>query len=967
MAKRFQKHPSQYEGDQAGCIWGLISIFDFRHGRSTRRLLADRRRASKQVVGPGHSSTQTILPHLAETCENVVGVDEHKTPMADVAKTSVKELMEEEMFNEQGSKNQSNCSDMDLEKFDSKYRNIMEKNQKMKNRSCRKSRDMDVSDLDAAKYLMPEKFYEVPEQKPSDDLDLEIIMQELAQINQGSTECMKHDFHGSLDMPSAQTITVDEKDIVAAVDLFIEQRLSNSKHVGEEGKSCCSKEFMDALQTLSSNKGLFLKLLQDRNSLLVKHIENLEDARLGKDRTCSSFPAYNLSEENPKDLKSDKFRNHRHRYFFRRRSKSLDSFPVGGDEGCQSSSNIVILKPGPAGSQSPEADVDVCNISLQSHYKMENKVHNERNVSQFSFSEIKKKLRQAMGKQRQGISPDGRILKFSSKHQNGNSGDQSTTGENVGWSSPNRNHFYTERFAKSSTSFMRGELVGKSKDSGAEMVNQTYQYAKLGVSNIYIEAKKHLSEMLHNGDEHAESMNRQLPKSLGRILSLPDYSGSPCCSPREHSDDIFTTTLIRLSPHGSVNNNVNGFLQENHSNHPSPSRQTMECQTCVSGSNPDDEVQCLNMNVSIPFKSYKEYSSEIQSFTEDTVIPEVTVSISSSRVVEIHEMTGLRSQEEEKTTYICYKSSSNLITGDTQNGDTREVNNEESSSQCLKDSSLCFKSDLFGEVQLLSSPPVSPTRSPVSREVEDTECAIDRMERPSPVSVLEPLYTDDDISPASTITQPVEKELQPQHINFEEQSSASDQGICMRISLEDEESAFEYVEAVLLGSGLNWDEFLLRWLSWYEVLDPSLFDEVELFSGRPRHDQKLLFDCANEILKEVCESHFGSFTGILHGKQNIRPVLIGMDLIHEVWQRVEWHLFQHLLLHSLEQLVKRDMARSGKWMDLQSDIELISFEIGETIFDELVQDTLLSFIDGTSEYKFEVLQAESDAIEDMDL
>lgn len=211
----------------------------------------------------------------------------------------------------------------------------------------------------------------------------------------------------------------------------------------------------------------------------------------------------------------------------------------------------------------------------------------------------------------------------------------------------------------------------------------------------------------------------------------------------------------------------------------------------------------------------------------------------------------------------------------------------------------------------------------------------------------------------------VEKEIQPRHIHFEEQSSASDQGICTRISLEDEESAFEYVEAVLLGSGLNWDEFILRWISMYEILDSTLFDEVELFSSRPQHDQKLLFDCANEALKEVCEKYFGCFSRISNVKMNIQPAPRGMDLIQEIWQRVEWHLLQLPQPHSLDQLVKADLAGSTKWMDLQLDVELIVSEMGETIFTELVEETVLNFSDDALECEFAVLQTESDAIEAM--
>lgn len=157
------------------------------------------------------------------------------------------------------------------------------------------------------------------------------------------------------------------------------------------------------------------------------------------------------------------------------------------------------------------------------------------------------------------------------------------------------------------------------------------------------------------------------------------------------------------------------------------------------------------------------------------------------------------------------------------------------------------------------------------------------------------------------------------------------------------------MEAVLLGSGLNWDEYLLRWIAMYEILDSSLFDEVELFSSRPQHDQKLLFDCANEALREVCEKYFGCFSGISHVKMNIQPAPRGMDLIQEVWQRVEWHMYQLPHPHSLDQLVKSDLARSRNWMNLESDIEIFVSEMGETIFFELVEETVLSFSETAAE------------------
>lgn len=51
MAKKSQRRLLRHERGQAGCISGIISIFHFRHGRTTKRLLSDRSHLSKQVVG----------------------------------------------------------------------------------------------------------------------------------------------------------------------------------------------------------------------------------------------------------------------------------------------------------------------------------------------------------------------------------------------------------------------------------------------------------------------------------------------------------------------------------------------------------------------------------------------------------------------------------------------------------------------------------------------------------------------------------------------------------------------------------------------------------------------------------------------------------------------------------------------------------------------------------------------------
>lgn len=146
---------------------------------------------------------------------------------------------------------------------------------------------------------------------------------------------------------------------------------------------------------------------------------------------------------------------------------------------------------------------------------------------------------------------------------------------------------------------------------------------------------------------------------------------------------------------------------------------------------------------------------------------------------------------------------------------------------------------------------------------------------------------------------------------------------------------------MLLASDLNWDEFEKRWLASIQILDSTLFDEVEIFSSRPSHDQRLLFDSSNEILKEVCDCYLDFSLQLSFIKQNIQPIPKGVNLINEVWERIESRLKDNYFL-SLDHLVKKDLKISRTWMDLCSDSRDVVFEIDESIFEDIMDDSLMS-------------------------
>ncbi|KAD6453225.1 hypothetical protein R6Q59_014983 [Mikania micrantha] len=775
MAKRSKRRQRQQNKDHAGCMWGLISIFDFRHGQTTRRLLSDKKMVTRNIFDSEHPTTDMKwLTNSEERHVNIEDVTESEKPALDVVKTSVKELMEEEMVSEKDSINQMNGDELE--------------------RSSKKifgDQEISLGCQDSS-------------QKMSQYSALEALMKEILLIYQRRNN---HDLVGGQN----HTFTIVEDKLSAAIEVFIKE---NSSDINQE-KTKQSKDLIDTFQMLSSNKELFLKLLQDQASL-----------KANEDQKSKSTAKSNLLEIEPKmGLPLTR----KHRNFLFRRSKSQENMSLG---------RIVILKPN----------------SLENQFKVENEVHSERFSSHFSFMEIKKKLRNAIGKE---------------QHK-ARGGEKTVNEGSIVWSSPNRDHFYSERFTKSI------ERVSKFKESEINQRENDENYgSSRQMSNIYAEAKKHLSAMLSGGDEDADFIMENVPKTLGNLLSYPEYNSlSPGVSSRRENDHEHFDSVNKIRP----------------------------CTVSV---------------------DLEETPIVFDESNLDTCMGDAP----SSMVVEmsVEEILEIEKTENQKEMVVLDDSCEPCSSSERMD-EFVDVSDEERSTQCLKLDSP--------EENEFSSPTASSHSNDI---VEPDSAASDKTEKPSPVSVLEPLFSDNEISPAGTISRPVEYAIQPLCIRFE------DQEICTRNCMENEESAFEYVEAVLLASDLNWDEFGKRWLLSMQILDSSLYDEVEIFSNRPSHDQRLLFDSTNEVLDEVCDCYLDFFRQLSFIKRKIQPVPKGANLINEVWERIELHLKDNYPL-SLDQLVKKDLGISRTWMDLSSDSREIVFEINEFIFEDMMDDTLLSFV-----------------------
>ncbi|XWS13394.1 hypothetical protein CRYUN_Cryun36dG0033700 [Craigia yunnanensis] len=891
-------------------------------------------------AGVGNSGNK--LDMLTSSGDNCPGTldGEEKTTVTDACKSSVKKLLEEEMSGEKVAKKEANNTEVEAKQFDSGQGDKGRKNRKRKNKTCKKSSGNSL-DMDASENLVSEgSCLHKSEQQTTSNLDIDNLMEEFCrQIHQKRINCVNHDQPAEGHMQLNQKSSGFEERLSEAIKFLVSQKLLNGNQLTEDGELQASKEVMDALQILSLDEELFLKLLRDPNSLLVKYVQDLPDAQL-KDEESKPLAGSNFPEQEPVGLRqSNEPVNRKQRNFFRRKSKSQERDLLDGNKVSQASNKIVILKPGPTCLQTPEAGSSL-GSSPESQYIIRHREPNEKVGSHFFLAEIKKKLKHAMGREQHRIPTDGIHKRFPGERQN--SGDSGGVKEYIGMNSPTKDHFFIERIARPSIGIKKGEKTSKLKGSELGTEYETTDFSRQRVSNIYIEAKKHLSEMLTNGDENVDLSRRQVPKTLGRILSLPEYNLSPVGSPGRNSEPSFITAQMRFAGSEKFQK-----MSENNQldlvSHLSQVAEKTKSQLCISDNKSNNEVQGDNA-------ISNNHDTCLNNDKEDQIFCSTKDEMSSEGALTVVKATEMMVQEESKLLDASSETSDSSITTDYKSVDVCEVCDEKQYRQCLKQ-------DSSEEDQQPFSPLASPSNSSVTKKVECLESVTDIQEQPSPVSVLEPIFAEDVISPASIRSHSVETSIQPLRIRFEELGSlATNQSNCIKTCMDDKESIFEHIKAVLQASSFSWDELYIRSLSSDLLLDPLLLDEVEYLPNQLCHDQKLLFDCINEVLMEVCGYYFGS-PGISFVKPNIRPIPNMKNTIQEVWQGVYWHLLPMPLPRTLDQIVRKDLAKTGTWMDLRLDTGCIGVEMGEGILEDLVEDTITSYINESLECEYNVLPA----------
>ncbi|XP_077241901.1 uncharacterized protein LOC143882274 [Tasmannia lanceolata] len=965
MAKKSHKRYGRYEKEQSGCMWGLISIFDFRHGRFTRRLTSDTKHGNgRHVAGAGYSRSR---PNLLTNCDEKhngmdVGIhhlsddDEIKAMKVEHGKTSVKALMDEEMSKVQLSNTHFPSAAIEHSKPDLEQEGWAEKNHRQTNKTDKVACDQHFHDLGASESLETHQTYHAN--------STEIISALLESYNQnhpcqemhldhknriGSRKSHKSKSH----MKGKNAIL--EGKLCSAMEAFLNQKFVDAKLLNRDGALHQSKEFLDALEIINSNRELFLKLLQDPSSILVQHIQGLRNSQAekpSKAKQCKSFTGAELSEEeisNPRQHKE--LLGHKHfqkpnmHNLFRRKDKLQSNNP---------SKRIVVLKPGPARFQNPTT-VTSTSSSPQSLYSFGDQRESERVTSQFSLREIKRKLKQVIGesiKERNRISKDGILHRIPYGQQDSGDIANEISGKNVGKDFPSKISCQSEVTSKYSLSSNGKNKRGNpdecqssidydtlpSVDNNKNLNITTIVHSQRRETHIYEEAKKHLAEMLNSGDEDEDLVNRQVPRSLGRILSLPEYNMvsptlspgrdkepvvSPRLSPGRDKEPVLVPEEMNVSPHKNFQTS-----SENIWWFKIPFRQNFESVHCDSNK-PGVELQVPKSNSEL----LKGPLPDIEA--QESICRGDSITKGSTEIVEIKDIMCT-----ENSMLLEIRSEPDM---DRPTTSTNHINDV--SERCgVEESFECSRLDPSGEKPPLESQVASFSASPLLiHEIKTPEGTTKKLEWTSPVSVLEPFLSEEVLSPSTAVAQHANLSNPPQINSEEEEKSAlkvTENEISLRTCMEDEESKFEYVRTVLKDSGFSCEEFNRRWHSSDQPLDPSLFNEIETTTTQFYDERKLLFDCINEALMDVHERYFSCSPWVSFVKPNPRPIPVGENVLREIWEGIDWHL-RPQFPRTLDQIIAKDMGKSGAWLDLRFEAECTGIEMEEAILEELMEETIL--------------------------
>lgn len=783
MAKKSYKQRT--EKVQVGCMSGLIRMFDFRRGQ---KYLSD---------GSRRIDTYSAIKGLkgSEDFHRIMAADndrDHGVQAISAGRTSIKELMEEEMAS-----------------------GTQPLKQTQRNTFGVLSNDMKSVNLPEGSEI---------------DLNLAASLMEIYRSHNGSQNSNDSAESGNFSSLIDQESNADagahpnripciiQKALEDVAEAVISHQSANAEYITKNSGEARSKELVDALQLLSSNKELFLMLLRDPSSRLLQCLQNLYKSLGGS--KLEPEDGIEQSEDSPRKVQ-------RKNNSFLKEDKLVIRKPSQLNDISRGHSTIVILKPSPARSQSSLISSSLTSSPLSNHGNLQGQFESGKAAHHFSLRELRRRLR---------------LATMSSTFQNADPPKQLPV-ESMSISSESTDSSDCE-IAKRPSIDDKETNFG---DSGIGMGND----ATHGVGSFsYEKARKHLIEKLDNQDEDISQTLRK-SESIGRLISYPDYDAfSPSHCPAEDGTSISQeATDSRLQTIEKDDGSAN-------LNPPSEYQETVSTDASTSASKQLDELRTDNGN----------HLLEEHTISQELISEDVNNKQGSVKNLQLCTEVEDSSESLEQTNTNQFSSeepqSMNALPEVTLHslGDPVEGHGDCSPSAVVglaKPSMLTF--DCLPENADDKEAKLSP------QSVLDSSMG-------NSASPSHKIRKQDEFSmPSSRI---LFEEL-------DTTSSPNLRNGPQTTVLYDKYERVSFIKSVLEASERLAKGSSERWYMDVSVLETSVLAEVGM-SYCLTDEVVLLFDCVEEVLLKISDDFFGGGPCVAFLKQNVRPAPLGTELVKEV-------------------------------------------------------------------------------------
>ncbi|KAK1561059.1 hypothetical protein Q3G72_033961 [Acer saccharum] len=766
---------------------------------------------------------------------------------------------------------------------------------------------------------------------------------------------------------------------------LVRQKFMEAKRLATDEKLRQSKEFQDALEVLSSNRDLFLRFLQEPNSLFSQHLYDLqsippppETKRITVLRPSKMVDNDKLSESGKNnDKQAKKPAQVVQASEWERKSPGYSPVHANqkGDEHPTQSTRIVVLKPSPGKTHDIKAMVSPSSsprgISHGEDFYEEPEDDEVR-----ESREVAKEITRQMRENLMGHRRDETLL--SSVFSNGYIGDESSFNKS-------ENDYGTGNLsdseAVSPTSRHSWDYINR---FGSPYSSSSFSRASCSPeSSVCREAKKRLSErwamMTLNGNSQEQRHVRRSSSTLGEMLALSDTKKS-MRSANESS------TNVEQEPRGSTS-----------------------CLTTSNLSKEEDMVESprnLMRSKSLPVSSTA-YGTRLNVEVSDheagkTQCPKElakTKSMKSSLKGKVSSLFFLRNKKpsKEKSSELQSEKEFQSVTAERPGSDGHlpgKINSD--ASQCLKNSGHGegLSPGLRGSSSKTFTPDLTETGQKQGIISQEAGLCIakplmpvhvsENQDQPSPISVLEAPFEEDD----HTIFKPDHRGTgMPLKSNLIDKSPPIE-SIARTLSWDDSctETATSYslkpssvsqgveegpdwlflVQTLISAAGLDGEvqskTVFARWHSPESPLDPSLRDKyANLNDKEPLHEakrrqrrsnRKLVFDCVNTALAEI--TVYGSESerrvrGSGGGAEvMVNEVASGM-VVEQVWGRMkEWVWGEEGCGGGdsdslvVERVVRKEVVGKG-WGDrMRVELDNMGKEIEMILLEELVDEAVVA-------------------------